>query len=82
MSSPVKNQRNKQNVFYTIFLGLELGFLVALPLVVFLVLGVFLDKRFETFPIFLISGIIIGLILTFVDIRYLILPFLEKRSKK
>jgi len=63
-------------------LGLELGFLVALPLVVFLVLGVFLDKRFETFPIFLISGIIIGLILTFVDIRYLILPFLEKRSKK
>ncbi|MDD3734909.1 MAG: AtpZ/AtpI family protein [Candidatus Pacebacteria bacterium] len=82
MSSPVKNQRNKQNVFYTIFLGLELGFLVALPLVVFLVLGVFLDKKFETFPIFLISGIIIGLILTFVDIRYLILPFLEKRSKK
>jgi len=63
-------------------LGLELGFLVALPLVVFLVLGVFLDKKFETFPIFLISGIIIGLILTFVDIRYLILPFLEKRSKK
>jgi len=44
-------------------------------------LGLFLDKKFQTFPIFLISFIIIGLIAVFLDVYYLILPFLEKGSK-
>ncbi len=70
------------NFFYAAALGLELGFLIAVPLVLFLVLGVWLDKRFNAFPICLVSGIIIGLIITFLDIYYLVLPFLNKRSKK
>jgi len=63
-------------------LGLELGFLIALPLVIFLLLALFLDKKLQTFPVFLISGIIIGLIVSFFNIYYLVFPFLEKRSKK
>jgi F0F1-type ATP synthase assembly protein I len=57
-----------------------MGFLIALPLVVFLILGVFLDRKFQSFPICLILSIMLGLIFSFVDIRYLVLPFLEKRS--
>ncbi len=63
-------------------MGTELGFLIAIPLIAFLLFGIFLDRKFHTFPIFLISGIIIGLVITFLDLYYLVLPFLEKRSKK
>ncbi len=85
----MKPNRSKQrdtfltgsNFFYAVSLGLELGFLIALPLVFFLALGLFLDKKLKTLPIFLISSIILGLAATVINVYYLILPFLEKRSK-
>ena len=84
MSSPVKNQNKDKsnNFFYAVSLGLEMGFLIALPLVIFLILGVFLDKKFETFPFYLISAMILGLVLTFFDVYYFVLPFLTKKLKK
>jgi len=80
----VKNQNKDKsnNFFYAVSLGLEMGFLIALPLVIFLILGVFLDKKFETFPFYLISAIILGLVFTFLDVYYFILPFLTKKLKK
>lgn len=88
MSLPAKDQKNwqekknKPNVFYTLSLGLELGFLIALPVVIFLILGIFLDKKFQSFPISLILSVILGLVFTFLDIYYIVLPFLDKRSEK
>lgn len=81
MLSTPKKERNNSNFFYALSLGLELGFLIALPLVLFLALGLFLDNRFKTFPIFLISFIILGMAATFFDVYYLVLPFMEKRSQ-
>jgi len=80
----VKNQNKDKsnNFFYAVSLGLEMGFLIALPLVIFLILGVFLDKKFETFPFYLISAMILGLVLTFLDVYYFVLPFLTKKLKK
>jgi len=75
------DNKETKNFFYAISLGLELGFLIVLPLVVFLLIGLFLDKKFHTFPIFLISFIIFSLISAAIGTRYLILPFLEKRSQ-
>jgi len=80
MSLPPKKQI-KSKFLYAVSLGSAVGFLIAIPLVFFLLLGLFLDKKFQTFPIFLISFIIIGLIAVFLDVYYLILPFLEKGSK-
>ena len=82
MSPLPEKQKSKGKIFYALSLGMELGFLIAIPLVVFLLLGLFLDRKFRTFPIFLICGIITGLGATFLDIYYLVLPFLEKRSGK
>lgn len=70
------------NFFYAISLGLELGFLIAVPLVAFLFLGVFLDKKFNTAPIFIASAVVVSLIATPLELRYFVLPFLEKRSQK
>ena len=80
-SSKSKNTEtsNGANFFYAISLGLELGFLIVLPLVVFLLLGLFIDRKFNTFPIFLILFIIGGMVATIFEVKVLVLPFLEKK---
>ncbi len=76
------NSEQKKNFFYAISLGIELGLLIVVPSVLFLLLGIFLDRKFNTFPIFMISFIILGLVFIVVEARFLVLPFLEKRSQK
>ncbi|MFQ6049640.1 MAG: AtpZ/AtpI family protein [Candidatus Paceibacterales bacterium] len=73
------NKKNS-NFFYAIFLALQLGFLIAIPLVGFLLVGVFLDKRLNSFPLFLILSIIFSFIFLFFEIRHFLLPFLEKHK--
>jgi F0F1-type ATP synthase assembly protein I len=70
---------DRKNLFYAVSLGLELGFLIAIPIVVFLALGVFLDKTLDTFPYLMIASIFLGLIATAFDVYYLVLPFLKKK---
>lgn len=62
-------------------LGLELGFAIALPLVLFLLLGVWADKKFGTMPLFVIICLLAGFAAAVIEVKQLILPFLEKRSK-
>lgn len=62
-------------------LGLELGFAIALPLVLFLLLGVWADKKFGTMPLFVIICLLMGFAMAVIEVKQLILPFLEKRSK-
>lgn len=73
---------NSQNsLVAAMAIGLELGFLMVLPLAVFLLLGVWLDKKFGTMPLFVIVCLLAGLGAVFLEVKRIILPFLEKRSK-
>jgi F0F1-type ATP synthase assembly protein I len=72
--------KNKSNFFYAIFLALQLGFLIAVPLIGFLILGVFLDKEFNSRPFLTILFIVVSLIFCFFEIRHYLLPFLEKHK--
>lgn len=72
----------KKSFLYALGLGTQMGLLVALPLIVFLFLGIFLDKKFDTAPLFLISLVIFSIVITIFDVRCLILPFIEKNSQK
>jgi len=38
----------------------ELGFIIALPLVISVIIGVFLDKKFNTTPLFIICGVFVA----------------------
>lgn len=67
--------------FYAVSLGLELGFFIALPLVFFLFSGIYLDKKFDTMPLFIIVAILLNLVVTVFEIKKMVLPFLEKRSR-
>ena len=63
-------------------LGSELGLLIALPMVVCIVSGVNLDQKMGTFPWMLITFILLGLVLTVVDVYKVVLPFLDSRNDK
>jgi F0F1-type ATP synthase assembly protein I len=74
--SPVNNMAR------AMALGLELGFLIPIPLIVFLILGLWLDRKFDTMPLFVIVCLLAGFAAVIVEVKQIILPFLEKRSKK
>jgi F0F1-type ATP synthase assembly protein I len=74
--SPVNNMAR------AMALGLELGFLIAIPLIVFLILGLWLDRKFDTMPLFVIVCLLAGFAAVIIEVKQVILPFLEKRSKK
>jgi len=42
----------------------ELGYIIAIPIIVLALLGRFLDKKLLTSPLFLIAGIFLSLIIT------------------
>ncbi|MFA5086983.1 MAG: AtpZ/AtpI family protein [Candidatus Paceibacterota bacterium] len=79
MSLPQQPQNTKINMSRALMLGSELGFLIALPLAICLLIGVFLDKRLNSFPLFLIISVFAGIALTIIDIYKLVIPFLEKK---
>jgi F0F1-type ATP synthase assembly protein I len=74
-------ENNTPKIFYALSLAAELGFLIAAPLIIFLLLGLYLDRKFGTMPLFIIIALLLNLIVTFFEVKNLILPFLEKRSK-
>ena len=69
-------------IFVAMGLGLELGFMIVIPLVGFMLLGLWADKSLHTLPLFTIIGLIVGLVSSVVEVIKVILPFLEKRSQK
>jgi F0F1-type ATP synthase assembly protein I len=46
----------------------DLGFAIVIPLVIFALGGRFLDKKFETSPLFLIIGLLISIVFTGISI--------------
>jgi F0F1-type ATP synthase assembly protein I len=72
---------SRQNLAYALSLGMQFGLMVAGTLALFLLGGVYLDKFLRTKPLFMILGIVMGFIGAGMEVRYVVLPFLEKRSK-
>lgn len=75
-------ENNQNKLALAMALGLELGFAIAVPLVGFLLFGIWLDRTVGTAPLFMIVFLLAGLAAIVVEVRYLIMPFLEKRSQK
>jgi F0F1-type ATP synthase assembly protein I len=65
---------------YVLAMGGQLGFLIAFPLIVCVIVGVMIDKKLNTFPWFLLIMVLVGIGLTIVDVYKIVIPFLEKRS--
>lgn len=57
---PIKNTSS----FSALSLAWELGYLITIPLIVFALSGRWLDKHFNTSPIFLLIGLFFSLLIT------------------
>lgn len=55
------NIKTKQNSLGAVSLALNLGYIIALPLVALALLGRFLDKKFSASPIFLLLAILLAI---------------------
>ena len=61
-------------------LGLKLGLLIVLPLVGFLLLGVWLDSLMKTSPWCMLAGVLIGIIVAIILVCKVIIPYLDKKD--
>jgi len=59
-----KNTKDRSAASQALRLALDLGFMIALPLVIFALGGRMLDKKFHVSPLFLLVGIFLSLIVT------------------
>jgi len=76
------SQQPQKNIDFgqVMVLGSELGFLIAFPLIICILLGIYLDKKLNTFPWILLGMVLMGIVLTVVNVYKVVIPFLEKRS--
>ena len=58
----------KKSLWYALSLAWNLGYVIALPIVVLGFSGAWLDKKFATSPLFILIGIFLSLILSGVGI--------------
>lgn len=64
MDIPSQKPPNPQNRWRLVSLSMELGFIIALPLVALGLAGKWLDNKFETEPLFTLAGIILAITAT------------------
>ncbi len=55
-----KNAANKTKHYYSVFMAAQLGLLIAVPVIIFIIIGIWLDKTMHTSPLFVMLGVIIG----------------------
>ena len=70
----------RQKLFYIMGVGMQFGFMVAITMAALLVGGVYLDRALKTGPLFTITGVILGFVGAGLEMRHVVIPFLEKRQ--
>lgn len=70
-------QKNNFKMFYALSLAWQLGFLIAVPIAGFFFLGFLADKFLGTRPLFLILGLLLGIITTVYEVYHWILPLIR-----
>jgi len=76
-----ENKGKRREFLYALFLAFQLGFAIAVPIVIILGIGFYLDKKFQTFPLIFLISVIGALLFSVFEIYDLILPFLRRREK-
>lgn len=61
--------------------AMQLGFSIALPLVFFIGVGIWLDKRYGLMPLFTITGVLLSLVVSVLEI-YQVIKSTQKTNSK
>ena len=73
-------QNNKFQTWYAISLAFQLGFLIAIPLGGFVLLGIWGDQILHSSPAMLILSVIIGIAITIYETYHFILPLIKENA--
>lgn len=79
-STRVSDRGENFQLFYALSLAWQLGFLIVVPIVLFLALGIWLDRTFHTGVLFLFVGIIMGIGMTFYEGYHVLAPIIHGTS--
>jgi F0F1-type ATP synthase assembly protein I len=73
-------KKSNFKIFYALSFAWQLGFLIVIPIGGFIFLGSLLDRIFNTQPMFLIIGLLAGLIITVYEIYHLLIPLIKDKE--
>ncbi|MDP3970099.1 MAG: AtpZ/AtpI family protein [bacterium] len=74
-------KKSNFKTFYAISLAWQLGFFIVAPISGFLYLGLLVDNYLSTKPIFLLIGMLIGIIITIYEVYHLLIPLIKDGEK-
>ena len=74
-------KKDNFKIFYALSFAWQLGFIIAIPIGLFIFLGFLADKFFGTSPLFLIIGTVSGVGITIYESYQLLIPLIEKNKK-
>ncbi len=75
-------KKNKKDTWSALSLAWQLGYTIAIPLVILALTGRLLDKRFGTSPWLLLVGIFLSLIISTLAIYYKTIKILSEAENK
>ncbi len=76
-SAPDQTKLDTMSSVRVLGLAGEIGYLIAIPAAVFGFGGAYLDKHFDTSPLFVIAGLMVALASSMLAIWYRIKPLLQ-----
>jgi F0F1-type ATP synthase assembly protein I len=75
------DEKSGFKIWYAMAFAFQLGFLIIAPIAGLILLGLWADKVFHTFPLLLAVGITTGLIVTAYDIYHFLTPLIDRSGK-
>ena len=74
------SSQNNFKTFYAISFAWQLGFIIAIPIAGFIFLGFIADGFLSTQPVLLITGFIVGVIITVYEIYHMLIPIIKNKN--
>jgi F0F1-type ATP synthase assembly protein I len=75
------SKESRFKTFYALSVAWQLGFLIAVPIGGFMLLGFLGDKFFKVKPLLLILGLLVGVIITIYETYHLFIPLIENKKE-
>ncbi|MCA9372188.1 AtpZ/AtpI family protein [Candidatus Woesebacteria bacterium] len=71
------SKKHSAKTWYAFSLAWQLGFLITLPIGGFLFLGFALDGFLGTTPLFIVAGLLVGIVVDIYTVYHLLSPLME-----
>ncbi len=75
------SKKGQFKILYALSFAWQLGFLIAAPLTILILLGFWLDQIFHTSPMLVISGVIGGIAINIYEVYSYLVPLISKNEK-